>query len=126
MKKLLILLFSILISFNSYGEWTKVSTTVSDTNIYVDTDTINEVRGYVYVWTLTDAAEPSQSGHRSVKVYEQVDCELNRYKRLTYVFYKQSMGLGESETLEGDGNWKYMVPDTSAYSVMKYACDYVK
>jgi len=24
MKKLLILLFSILISFNSYGEWTKV------------------------------------------------------------------------------------------------------
>jgi len=36
MKKLTILLFSIFISFNSYGEWTYVSETVDGSVYYID------------------------------------------------------------------------------------------
>ena len=52
MKKLLVLLFSILISFNTYGEWVKVSTTIDGTEYYVEIDTIKEHNGYVYSWRL--------------------------------------------------------------------------
>ena len=38
MKKLTILLFSIFISFNSYGEWTKISETVLGDTFYIEQD----------------------------------------------------------------------------------------
>ncbi|SVC22094.1 uncharacterized protein METZ01_LOCUS274948, partial [marine metagenome] len=36
MKKLLILLFSLMLSFNSYGEWMKVTENVDDDSYYID------------------------------------------------------------------------------------------
>ncbi len=45
MKKLTTLLFSILISFNSYGEWTEVTKTSLgefDVKFYIDKDTIRK------------------------------------------------------------------------------------
>ena len=126
MKKLLILLFSLLISFNSYGKWTEISENINDTSFYLDKNTIIEVGEYVYLWTMTDLLEPNKFGDRSVKVYEQLDCELNQYKRLVYVFYSQPMGIGGSETEIGEGKWQHMEPDTSSYELWRYACDYVK
>ena len=40
MKKLLLLLFSILISFNSYGEWEEVVESTDGDTYYIDKDTI--------------------------------------------------------------------------------------
>jgi chaperonin GroEL len=62
MKKLTILLFSILISFNSYGEWLKVHKNTSGNTSYIGTDTIKERGGYVYWWRLTDYPEPNEYG----------------------------------------------------------------
>ena len=45
MKKLTILLFSILISFNSYGEWTEIAKNTDGTH-YIDKDTIKKHEGY--------------------------------------------------------------------------------
>ena len=50
MKKLLILLFSILISFNSYGEWTKITETINGDTFYIDISFIKENGGYVFFW----------------------------------------------------------------------------
>jgi hypothetical protein len=58
MKQLLTLLFSILISFNSYGQWTKITESDGD-SIYIDFDTIKEQDGYVYWWVLTDYLKPT-------------------------------------------------------------------
>ena len=43
MKKLLILLFSLLISFNSYGEWTQVSKDINNNTYYIDYKKINSI-----------------------------------------------------------------------------------
>jgi hypothetical protein len=92
MKKLLILLFSLLISFNSYGEWEKLGKNVSGDTFYIDTDTIKEHNGYVYWWVLNDYLKPNEYGDMSGKTYVQGDCGVNRYKWLSIIYYKQPMG----------------------------------
>ena len=67
MKKLLILLFSILISFNSYGEWVEIGKNVNGDTFYLDMDTIKEHNGYVYWWSLSDYLKPIETGAMSDK-----------------------------------------------------------
>ena len=58
MKKLTILLFSILISFNSYSEWTEIEQSTEGVTYYIDKDTIKERGGNVYFWGLLDRSTP--------------------------------------------------------------------
>jgi hypothetical protein len=127
MKKLLTLLFSLLISFNSYGEWTPITQDTQYRTYYIDIDTIKQHNDYVYFWTLTDSPTPDKEGDRSVVVYEQLDCGINRYKRLTYVFYREPMGKGAKSRapIDGDDKWRYFAPGSSGTTVMKFVCDYV-
>ena len=53
MKKLLILLFSILISFNSNAKWTKATEDLGDT-YYFDYGSIKKNNGNIFVWMLID------------------------------------------------------------------------
>ena len=47
MKKILIFLFSILISFNSYGEWTKTNEDIDGNGYYIDFETVKKLdNGY--------------------------------------------------------------------------------
>ncbi len=127
MKKLLILLFSILISFNSYGEWKLVATDVAGNDTYIETDTIKEHGGYVYFWDMMDLLKPSESGTISSKMYLQVDCGINRYKVLTFLSYKESMGKGEINTSYNPPNeqWEYPAPNSTADLELNFICDYV-
>jgi len=108
MKKLLVLLFSILISFNSYGEWRYITDNVNGTNYYIDYETIKENNGYLYFWQLDDYLEPlsDSDGPRfsSILMYK-VDCDSLSYKRLTATFYSGQMGKGTSKTISMDDDW---------------------
>jgi len=126
MKKLLILLFSVLLSFNSYGEWTKIIDSIEGDYFYVDKETIKQHGGFVYYWTLTDYLEPSPSGVMSVKKYAKVDCGVNRMTYLTYIFYKQSMGNGNGVTDDGADPWKYPDPNSVGGFKLRFICDYIK
>ena len=125
MKKLLVLLFSLLISFNSYGEWTKIVDNVEGDDFYIDMGTIKPHGGYIYYWTLTNYIEPSPSGFMSVKKYAKVDCGVNRFTHLTYIWYKQSMGNGNGITDDGADPWKYPDPESVAGYKLNFICDYV-
>tara|TARA_B100000795_G_scaffold261546_1_gene238439 strand:+ start:35 stop:415 length:381 start_codon:yes stop_codon:yes gene_type:complete len=125
MKKLLIFIFSILLSFNSYGEWTKEFTGNNGVDFYLDYETIKKHNGYVYYWGLSDFLLPSPSGKMSAKAYYQVDCDLLRHIVLSYVFYELSMGKGSSKQSKGNGEWLYGSPGTIGYLQDKSACDYV-
>ena len=131
MKKLLILLFSIIISLNSYGEWVHVSTSISGSSKgdqwYVDIDTIKKNDGYIYFWILQDKLKPDQWGDISVKSLSEADCSLNREKYLSFIFYKQPMGEGENETATPTNiDWKYHLPNSNGQNILDYVCDYVK
>jgi len=91
---------------------------------YLDTETIKENDGFLYYWSMADMFEP-MGGNLSIKSYEKVDCELERRQRLAYVFYKQSMGLGEAEYQDSlDKEWAYMVPGTIEQSGALFACSF--
>ena len=59
MKKLLLLLFSVIISFNSYGEWTKL-VSMDNSSVFIDLETLKEKDGYVY-WWLMDSTNNSST-----------------------------------------------------------------
>ena len=126
MKKLLILLFSLLISFNSYGEWTKSGTNAGDSH-YLDADRIKENGGYVYFWTMTDYLKP-EYGDMSNQMYFQGDCGVMRVKVLSFIFYSQPMGNGTGESsvpLPENAGWNYVPPGSIIEDTLNMVCDYV-
>jgi len=125
MKKLLIFLFSILISFNSYGEWELIGGDVNGNDVYIDKDTIKEHGGHVYAWTMRNYLEPSPEGVLSTKLYRKVDCYVNREMILSFVAYDQSMGIGKTlATYTPPKEWDYPSPGTISANSLKYICGY--
>ena len=125
MKKLLILLFSLLISFNSYGEWKKVTTSTENGDIYyVDIDTIKENGGYVYWYEMTDYFKRDKFGDMSAIIYLEGDCGVNRSRMLSGIFYKQPMGISESvrETAKNP-EWTYTFPGQINAILLNFVCN---
>ena len=124
MKKLLILLFSILISFNSYGdlygEYTELGKADDggDTH-YMNFDTIKERDGYVYWWHMTSNADDSS------QTYFQGDCDLTRVKVLQGVFSDKPMGQGETIPAPGEDNWVYLPPYSMGANMLEISCEWL-
>ena len=75
---------------------------------YIDLDRIRKNGGYFYVWRLEDRLKPNEWGTMSAKVYYEIDCKAFRYKKLTYIFYKQPMGEGEGDSQTSQNQeWQY-------------------
>jgi len=128
MKKLTILLFSILISFSSYGKWVDKGVNTFGDTFYINIDTIKEYNGYIYYWILTDYLVPiAQTGTMSNKGYTQGNCKTNGFKILTFIFYDQPMGEGAGKTYNlPNSEWRYPSSGISAADLLNYACNYVK
>ena len=120
MKKLLTLLFSILISFNSYGEYTELGKADDggDTH-YMNFDTIKERDGYVYWWHMTSNADDSS------QFYYQGDCDLTRIKVLQGVFSDKPMGQGETIPAPGEDNWVYLPPYSMGANMLEISCEWL-
>ena len=110
-----------------FAEWTKVSEGVSSGNTwFIDYDTVKENDGYVYYWVLVDYLKPDQFGDLSVKVLNELDCDIPRkFRNLSWIFYKQPMGIGsgDTETASSD-EWIYPSPNSVNETVTNAACDY--
>ena len=123
MKKLLILLFSILISFNSYGEaWKEVASEADGSIPYIDVSTIKVDKGYVYYWALNDF-KTSIDGIMSMKTYYQGDCSNYRIKFLSDIYYKKPMGTDESSSYNVASGWEDVNTYSLNGSLLSYACD---
>jgi hypothetical protein len=126
MRKLLTLLFSILISFNSYGYWNELSTNDKST-FYINDETINTIGEYVYYWDLTNHNTPTKNGTLSIKIKKQGDCKLKRVKPLSFIFYKQSMGKGDGNPYTPEeSEWFYDPPGSVGLYELSYVCEVVK
>ena len=110
----------------SYGEWTKVSSSVSGDTYYVDFERIRKHDGYVYFWSLRDSLKPHpSSGFISHEAYSQGDCKLFRYKRLSYSFHKEPMGEGTGDLHEPfNKGWQYPPPDSSQEAIIQSVCNH--
>ena len=126
MKKLLILLFSLIISVNSYGEWFKVGESNTGYVAYFEMDTIKENGGYIYYWVMLDYLIPTEVGNMSASRYLQGECGVGRVKTLSMIFYKQPMGKGKSETYNPPPEWDYPAPGSLLEVTTNYVCNYLK
>jgi hypothetical protein len=133
MKKLLLLLISLLLSFNSYGDWTKTSEDTDGDSFYIDFQTIKKLdNGNVIFWGMIDNLE-GNDGFMSSKIFWEGDCNLSRMKVLSLIQYEEPMGEGESESL-GAGivelddimPWRYLPPDTVGYMNLEEVCSLTK
>ena len=123
MKKLLILLFSLLLSFNSYGEWVSLGDSQNKTH-YLEVDTIKENNSYLYSWDMQDYFEPQgDTGMLSSKMYRQIDCGVHRFKILSFISYNQSMGKGRaSDPYIPPDEWEYPSSETFPYVLIQAVC----
>ena len=115
-------------SSSSYAGWTAVSegtgTTNSGNTFYVDFERIRKHDGYVYWWNLMDYLKPSSTGRLSAKTYNQGDCKLFRYKRLSYSFHDEPMGTGAGEVQEPEQKgWRYPPPNSGDEIILKQVCN---
>ena len=129
MKKLTLiitlLVSTVIFSSPSFSEWRKVSESVDGNIFYVDFERIRKHGGYVYWWDLTNLLKPDKDGDWSYKIYNQGDCRLFRYKRLTFHYHKELMGGGAHVVNNvPDKNWKYPPPNTSMETILKKVCSW--
>ena len=122
MKKILLLLFSLTLSFNSYGEWTELPASNSEEQGFIDFDNLQERSdGYVYWWMMTSYSNASE------KLYIQTDCQAGRIKPLQEDYHNEPMGGGDlTSSIESDIGWYYPAPDTGIYRFVEVACEMAK
>jgi|APSaa5957512535_1039671.scaffolds.fasta_scaffold69499_2 hypothetical protein len=129
MKKLLVILFSLLISFNSNALWwfPIVDSTDGD-SYFIDIDTIKSHNNSVFYWRLKDYLRPNNYGALSSATYYEGDCSIYKIRVLSFVFYEKSMGEGDgdqSAPLGDNGDWRYPSPSSVDKVLLDYVCDYV-
>jgi len=98
---------------------------VSGTTYYVDFERIRKHGGYVYWWMLSDFLEPNKYGYLSGKMYNQGDCELFRFKDLSFSHHNEPMGGGTGDSNSPENpQWDYPIPDSSIEYILKLVCSY--
>ena len=146
MKKLLLLIFSLLISTSSFaesskfqwvdmewtnGQWSTDNRRQISRNTflnYVDKSSFKYNQGMVYWWSLTDYIKPTKDGFMSYKYFNEGDCKNNRLRTLTMLAYREPLAIGESKYLESSGKW-YII-ETSPHNLMPFSdlgkvCEYL-
>ena len=126
MKKLLVLLFSVIICFNSYAEWSLVARSTDKSEYYIDFDRVSKNNGYVYYWVLSNFPFPSDAeGTSSLELYE-VNCSPPiKERRKAYYFYNSTMGKKGTRSPVFDtstGPWEYSVPGSVQERLLEAVC----
>lgn len=127
MKKLLtltVILYSLIFSSVSFGEWSEFGELAEGHTVYLDVEGMKIHNGYRYLWVLTDFLEPDEWGTLSNKSYHKVDCKEFRVQILQYVFYKQPMGEGSGEPKTSSiKDWKYPSPNSISELIIELVCE---
>jgi hypothetical protein len=111
-------------SSSSYAGWIKVVDHLNGDTDYVDYERIRKHDGYVYFWYMNDYSKPKPNGWLSTKIYKQGDCNLFRFKSLSWSFHKQPMGGGTGVTDNNpEKEWTYPTPLHVDEFILKQVCN---
>ena len=117
---------TLMIASPAYADWEGVGRNVDGDTYYVDFDRIRKNGGYTYYWFLVDLLEPIETGILSSKVYHQGDCEVFRFKYLSFIHYKQPMGEGSGDSNSPKLEWDYPTPNSVTDKILKRVCEYAE
>ena len=126
MKKLALfigLFVSAVISSPSFADWARIAENTTGNTFYVDFQKIRQADGYVYFWLLNDYGSESEWGYLSSTAYVQGDCNLFRYKNLTWSIYKQPMGVGDNPvSIKPPDEWLHPSSKQSDEIILEIIC----
>jgi len=126
MKKMLLLIFSLLITTSSFGEWSYI-TKGGDDEYYIDFDTISNNNGYVYYWRLMNFPSPPYGeGVSQVELFE-VNCNPPvKERRKMFYFFNSPMGNGQmgpvNDASSYTGAWGYARPGSVRKRLLEAVC----
>jgi hypothetical protein len=121
----LALVSTVALTSSAFAEWTVVGQSVDGDIFYIDYSTVKENKGYVYYWALNDYLEPTDKGRLSHKILRKLDCGIPRRRQyLSYIFYNQPMGGGNSATKSLSGEWEHPVPNSVDEVMADLVCEY--
>jgi hypothetical protein len=127
MKKitlLLVIIFTVLFSTTSWGEWEPISVNGSGDTLYFDKDRVRKSGKYLYFWELQDYKKPNPYGNLSTTSYVQLDCSIFRFKWLKFKSYKKSMGEGNTDIdVTPPDKWSYPPPKSMVDIMYTYICE---
>ena len=124
MNKKITYLILLISSFSLYAEWKETLDLDVGGKVYLETDTIKEIDGYVYYWSMTDYNEPREKGFLSVHFYTQGDCKKMLFRTISYSFFEFNTGRGAAEHhTYASKDWVDPgASNTVAHSLLKAAC----
>ena len=126
MKKLALfigLFVSAVISSPTFADWARIAENTTGNTFYVDFQKIRQTDGYVYFWLLNDYGSESEWGYLSSTAYVQGDCNLFRYKNLTWSIYKQPMGVGDNPvSIKPPDEWLHPSSNQSDEIILEIIC----
>ena len=103
----------------AYAVWVKVGEMANGTTYYVDFDRIRTNNGYVYWWTTKDYLDSfSATGVKSRETYRQGDCEMFRYKMLSFSY------PSSGEQYSPPSRWEYPSPNSVYEKILEQVCEY--
>jgi len=137
MKKIILVLFVILISTNTvYAanfKWTRIVTTIDDTTeFYIDKKSVKKVGKFHYFWMMSNYLILEEDDNPNVKstiTSNILNCETSEFKSVTLTSFNLNKGRGEIEIdviiPDEDINyfkWDYYGEKTSFGGVFKEVC----
>ncbi len=128
MKKILYTIIVFFVSFPCFSKWEKVHENKSFT-AYFEVDAVKKINDIIFIWSLMDYKKLQKNGNISTKYYSMYDCNEMRYKILSIIEYKTSMGKGRDFRYtknitdeSSSANWVYPSIDSTDYVKINSIC----
>lgn len=107
-------------------EWVEVFKSNQQT-LYANPSSLLRNGFKVKMWRLTDYKVPEINGdfvYSSKKLYEEYDCQNEKYRLLYVSLYPENMGAGKAmHTHSETYSWQRVLPDTDGEAMWEIACD---
>ena len=120
MKKILLLIL-FLITSNVFADWLLIVTSVDDDYFYIDPETIEIEGNKVRHWRKVNFSK-TESGMRSNRVYQEIDCKKKTVTILSYTTFSEIDFQGNMNTFNPEPQISYIAPDTVNDAYMDYVC----
>ena len=123
---IIIILFAFLFSLSTKArDWTEITKGQNGHIFFVDMETLNERKGYIYFWQLINYNEQDEYGDMAAKIYVKAECEVFKFKWLKVSYHKMFMGKdyvkpdNPSTLVSG---WQFPNTGSTSYAVLDHVC----
>ena len=127
--RFLVFVICVFVFFPCHSKWEKFREYLAFTE-YLELESVKKINDIIYVWSMIDYKEQQQGGNLSTKYYSKYDCSEKRYKIISIIQYKTSMGRGRNfeytkniKNEAKDSKWIYPSFDSADYAKIKFMCD---